>query len=51
MLLVWFAYRLGMILAGIILLEGERSSKIEACFLGIRDGLRGRLDRSFEAPH
>jgi GT2 family glycosyltransferase len=50
MLLVWFGYRLGMVLAGIMLLEERRVPKLKACFLGIRDGLRGRLDRSFEAP-
>jgi rhamnosyltransferase len=50
MLLVWFAYRLGMILAGIVLLERERGLKLWACLLGIGDGLRGRLDRSFAAP-
>lgn len=49
MLLVWFSYRLGMILAGIILLEGGRRAKLKACWLGIHDGLRGRLDRSFGA--
>jgi GT2 family glycosyltransferase len=47
MLLVWFGYRLSMILAGIVFLERERAPKIKACFLGIRDGLRGRLDGSF----
>lgn len=50
MLLVWFGYRLGVILAGIILLESERGAKLKACLLGIRDGLRGRLDGSFETP-
>ena len=49
MLLVWFGYRLTMILAGIVLLERERSRKLKACFLGIGDGLCGRLDRNFEA--
>jgi GT2 family glycosyltransferase len=47
MLLVWFGYRLGMILAGIVLLEQDRGPKIKACLLGIRDGLRGRMDGSF----
>ncbi len=49
MLLVWFGYRLSMILAGIVFLERERGQKIKACLFGIRDGLRGRLDGSFEA--
>jgi GT2 family glycosyltransferase len=49
-LLLWFAYRLTMILAGIVLLERERSRKLKACFRGIGDGLHGRLDRNFEAP-
>ena len=48
MLLVWFGYRLSMILAGIVFLERERGPKLKACLLGIRDGLRGRLDGSFE---
>jgi rhamnosyltransferase len=51
MLLVWFGYRLGIILAGILLLEHERIPKLKACFLGIGDGFRGRLDRDFEAPN
>jgi hypothetical protein len=50
LLLAWFGYRLGMILAGIVFLEGERGPKIKACLFGIRDGLRGRLDGSFGAP-
>ena len=50
MLLVWFGYRLSMILAGILTLERERIPKIKACFVGIGDGLRGRLDRSFDGP-
>jgi rhamnosyltransferase len=50
MLLVWFGYRLCIILAGIILLEGGRRAKLTACWLGIRDGLRGRLDRTLETP-
>jgi GT2 family glycosyltransferase len=48
MLLVWFSYRLSLILAGIILLERGRGPKLKACLLGIRDGLRGRLDGRFE---
>jgi GT2 family glycosyltransferase len=48
-LLVWFGYRLGVMLAGIVFLERERGSKLKACMLGICDGLRGRLDRKFEA--
>jgi hypothetical protein len=51
MLLVWFGYRFSLILAGIILLERERGPKLKACLLGIGDGLRSRLDRSFEALH
>jgi GT2 family glycosyltransferase len=49
LLLVWFGYRLGMIVAGIVFLERERGPKLKACLLGIRDGLRGRLDRNFGA--
>ena len=49
MLLVWFGYRLGIILAGILLLEQNRIPKLKACFLGISDGLRGRLDRSLKS--
>ena len=41
-----FGYRLSMILAGILTLERERIPKIKACFVGIGDGLRGRLDRA-----
>jgi GT2 family glycosyltransferase len=48
LLLLWFSYRMSTILAGIILLESERGTKIKACLLGIRDGLRGRLDGRFE---
>jgi GT2 family glycosyltransferase len=51
MLLVWFGYRLTMILAGIVLLERERSRKLKACFRGIGDGLCSRLHRNFDAPH
>jgi len=47
MLLVWFGYQLSTILAGIVFLERERGPKVRACILGIRDGLRGRLDGSF----
>ena len=47
MLLVWFFYRLAMILAGILFLEEGRGPKIRACLIGIRDGLLGRLDGSF----
>ena len=50
LLLVWFGYRLGMILAGIVLLERERGPKLKACLFGIGDGFRGRLDRNFEDP-
>lgn len=48
-LLVWFGYRASVIMAGIIFLEAERGTKIKACLVGIRDGLRGRLDGSYEA--
>lgn len=47
MLLIWFGYRCGLILAGIALLEEDRGRKFRACFAGIRDGLRGRLEGSF----
>ena len=50
MLLVWFGYRLSVMLAAIVFLESERGPKLAACMLGIRDGLRGRLDGSFGAP-
>jgi len=49
LLLVWFGYRFCMILAGIALLESGRGAKIRACFIGVRDGLCGRLDGNFEA--
>jgi rhamnosyltransferase len=49
MLLIWFFYRLSIILAGIVILERGRGRKIKACFVGIRDGLRGRLDGTFDA--
>lgn len=44
MLLVWFGYRLSVILVGIVALETERGSKLKACFAGILDGLRNRMD-------
>jgi GT2 family glycosyltransferase len=47
LLLIWFGYRFGAIIAGIMLLERQRWAKIKACLLGIRDGLLGRLDRNF----
>jgi GT2 family glycosyltransferase len=50
MLLVWFFYRLGMILAGILFLERDRAAKLWACLRGIRDGLRGRMGEGFGAP-
>ena len=31
------------------MLERDRAKKIKACFLGIGDGLRGRLDKMFDA--
>jgi hypothetical protein len=33
------------------LLETERRPKLKACLLGVADGLRGRLDRNFQAPY
>ena len=45
-LIFWFGCRLVAILSGIILVERQRRVKIHACFLGVRDGLRGRLDRT-----
>ena len=47
-LLVWFSYRLAMIVAGIVLLERGRGPKLKACVCGIRDGVLGRLDGNFE---
>jgi rhamnosyltransferase len=47
MLLIWFSYRTSMIVSGILLLERGRGRKLKACLFGIRDGLRGRLDRNF----
>jgi rhamnosyltransferase len=49
LLIIWFGYRLSMTLTGIVILEDGRGCKLKACFAGIRDGLRGRLDASFEA--
>lgn len=49
LLIVWFSYRLTVTLTGIVVLENERGSKLNACFAGIRDGLRGRLDANFGA--
>jgi GT2 family glycosyltransferase len=43
-LILWFAYRLAAILGGIVLIERHRGAKIQACILGIRDGLLGRMD-------
>jgi hypothetical protein len=31
---------------GIVLLERQRSAKVRTCFLDIRDGLLGRVDRA-----
>jgi GT2 family glycosyltransferase len=47
-LLVWFLYRLCATMTGILVVEDRPGCKLEACFAGIRDGLFGRLDRSFE---
>ena len=47
LLLIWFGYRFGAILFGIMFLERQRRMKIKACLLGICDGLRGRLDQNF----
>jgi rhamnopyranosyl-N-acetylglucosaminyl-diphospho-decaprenol beta-1,3/1,4-galactofuranosyltransferase len=44
MLLVWFGYRLCAILIGIVLVENHRGPKLAACFAGILDGIRGRLN-------
>ncbi len=49
MLLVWFGYRLSVTLTGIVLLEQERGTKLRACFSGILDGLRNRMDATFHA--
>jgi rhamnopyranosyl-N-acetylglucosaminyl-diphospho-decaprenol beta-1,3/1,4-galactofuranosyltransferase len=48
LLLIWFGYRFGAILTGIMLLERQRRTKIKACLWGIRDGLLGRLDQNFQ---
>jgi rhamnosyltransferase len=48
MLLVWFSYRLGVTLTGIVILEQDRGSKLKACFVGILDGLRGRMNANFD---
>jgi len=48
MLLVWFGYRLSVTLIGIAVVENHRGPKLAACFAGILDGLRGRLDRRFD---
>jgi GT2 family glycosyltransferase len=48
-LVAWFSYHSIRVLAGIVLLERERGIKLRACLLGIRDGLRGRLNGKFEA--
>ena len=47
LLMIWFGYRFGAILFGIVFLERQRRVKIKACLLGIYDGLRGHLDRNF----
>jgi len=46
MLAVWFGCLLAAVLSGIVLLERQRGAKVRACFLGIRDGLLGRVDRT-----
>jgi rhamnosyltransferase len=46
-LLIWFAYRLGAVLIGILLLEQERRLKLRACFSGIFDGLRNEMEATF----
>ena len=45
-LIVWFGCLLAAVLSGIVLLERGRSAKVRACFIGIRDGLLGRVDRT-----
>lgn len=47
LLLIWFSFRFSVVLAGIVFLERQRRSKLQACLVGIRDGLLGRLDRNF----
>ena len=49
MLFLWFGYRLSLIFAGIVFLENDRGVKLKACLVGIRDGLRGRMEGKFEA--
>jgi GT2 family glycosyltransferase len=49
-LLVWFSYRLGLTLVGITVLEDNRRIKLKACFTGVLDGVRGRLDQGFGVP-
>jgi GT2 family glycosyltransferase len=49
LLIIWFGYRLSLTLTGILALEDGRACKLKACFAGIRDGLRGRLDANFRA--
>jgi GT2 family glycosyltransferase len=49
MLLVWFLHRLSVMLVTIIFLERERGLKIKACLFGVRDGLRGCMNRSFKS--
>lgn len=46
--LVWLAYRTGMIVTGIVLLEQDKRRKLRAVARGFADGLRRRLDRPFE---
>ena len=45
-LIVWFGCLLAAVLSGIVLLERGRRAKLRACFLGIRDGILGRVDRT-----
>ncbi len=42
----WFCLRLATTLGGIVLIERQRGAKIRACFLGIRDGFLGRMERN-----
>jgi hypothetical protein len=45
----WLAYQLLAlleILAGVILLERDKLTKLRACVAGIADGLRGRMGQS-----
>jgi GT2 family glycosyltransferase len=51
LLVIWFGYRFGAILLGIVFLERQRRVKIKACLSGIYNGLRGRLDRNFSERH